>query len=150
YLYTSRNYAFHIPDLGRVRLIHWEEYQAETVDARIVSSAPLADQALYGELPIALTDPKRLSAIQGVLVDMLYNTARLTIPFNPVLKIYGNPDQDFAAYQAQVQQTAREMRDQELDKVAQKYQALVDKAEDRRTRKERELRAEQKELKDRK
>jgi paraquat-inducible protein B len=81
---------------------------------------------------------------------MLYTTARLTIPFNPALKIYGNPDQDYASYQAQVQQTARELRDQEIDKVAQKYQALVDKAEERRTKKERELRAEKKELKDRK
>lgn len=149
-LYTSRTYAFHIPNLDRVGLIHWEEYQAPTVDARSVSSVPLMADAIYGELPSGLTDAKRLSTLQSELVDMLYTTARLTIPFNPVLKIYGNPDQDFAAYQAQVQQTARELRDQEIDKVAQKYQALVDKAEDRRTRKERELRAEQKELKDRK
>ncbi len=148
-VYTARTYAFHVQDVERSGLIHWEQYQAPTVDTRSIASAA-AGPAIFGELPGGLTDAKRLKALEGELTDFLYNTARLSIPHNPTLNIYGDPDRDFSEYQALVQQAAREKRDAEIDKVSAKYQQLIDKLENQMTRKERELRAEKLELRDRK
>jgi len=80
---------------------------------------------------------------------MLYNTGNLVVPFNPELKIYGNPDADFSEFQAAVQQVAREKRDAEMDKLSSKYGGMMEKLEDNLQKKEQELRAEQSEIKDR-
>ena len=147
-VYTARVFAYHIPDLQRAGLVHWEDHQAEPVDARGLTDEPTGRVA-YGDLPPGLTDSTRLTALKREVADMIYNTGHLVVPFNPTLKVYGNPDAEFSEYQAAVMQAAREKRDAELDKLTAKYGKLAEKIEDRRTRKERELRAEQQELKDR-
>lgn len=148
-IYTARQYAFHIENLRQSGLVHWEEWQAPVVDSREVTSQP-AQQALFDNLPIALNDPKRLSALEKEVIDFLYNTARLVIPFHSDFKIYGDPDRDMSEFQSRVTQIAREKRDDEVDKLTSKYAGLMDKLEDKLVRKQRELEAEQVEIKDRK
>jgi hypothetical protein len=148
-LFTARVYAFQIPGLDRAGLVHWEEHQATPVDPKRVSGEPLG-AALYGELSPGLTDPKRLTSLKGELVDMLYNTARLQVPYNPTLSLYGSADSPESEFHAQAQQMAHEKRDAEIDQLAAKYEKLMDAQEEKLKRKERELSAERKELADRK
>ncbi|NWF69324.1 MAG: hypothetical protein HXY40_09570, partial [Chloroflexi bacterium] len=148
-VYTARTYAFHVPGVQRAGMVRWESYQAQPVEITRVSDQP-ANPALFGDLAPGLSDKARISALKTELVDMLYNTAVLILPYNPVLKLYGSPDADFSAYQAQVQQIAREKRDQEIDEITKKYGAQAAKIEEAVRRKELELRAEKKELQDRK
>ena len=147
-VYTAYTYTYRVPDLQQAGLVHWDEHESQAIEARTVSSSP-PDGAFFGDLPTGLTDSKRMTALKREVVDMLYNTKRLVLPFNPDLKMYGSPDVDFSQYQSQVQQTARESRDAEMDKVSRKYDALMDKLEDKARKKEQELRAEKNELKDR-
>lgn len=147
-LYTARTFAYSVPNLQKAGLIHWEEYQINPLDARRLSSAPLAE-AIYGDLPPGLTDSRRLTALRTELTDMLYNTAALKVPFNPTLGVYGSPESDFSEFRAQAQQVARERRDQEIDQLAAKYEKIMDKLEEQYERKSRELSAEKKELADR-
>jgi len=149
-LYTARTYAFMIPDVPSTGLVHWEDYPADPVNPRDVSGTPLKENAIFAEPPAALIDEKRMKALEREMKDMLYNTANLTLPFNPHLKIYGNPDEDYSVFQSNVQQAAREGRDEEVDKLTSKYDNLLDKMEDKLRRKLRELDAEKKELGDRK
>jgi hypothetical protein len=149
-VYTARNYAFHVPDVQRAGLVRWENYQAQPIDPRRVTDQPGANPALYGDLAPGLTDSKRVSALKTELIDMLYNTAVLVIPYNSQLKTFGNPDTDFSVHQAQAQQLAREKRDAEIDAITKKYAAAAAKFEDQIRRKEMELRSEKKELQDRK
>jgi hypothetical protein len=148
-LYSARSFAFQVPGLERSGLIHWEEYQINTLDPRRLSGEPFA-AAVYADLSPGLTDAKRLTALKGELVDMLYNTAHLQIPYNDVLGIYGKPDGQESEFWAQVQQAAREKRDAESDALAAKYEKQMDQFEDRMRRKERELTMEKAELADRK
>ncbi|MCB9450330.1 MAG: DUF87 domain-containing protein [Anaerolineaceae bacterium] len=148
-VYTARIFAYQIPDLERTGLIHWEQYAANPLEVRALTSEP-SGGAIFGDLTSGFTDSKRLTALKGELTDMLYNTGHLIIPFNPTLKLYGNPDASESEFMAQAQQLAREGRDAELDKVAADYEKLMDKLEDQLKRKERELRGEKKELADRK
>jgi hypothetical protein len=147
-VFTARYFSYRIPDLDRAGLIHWEQYLAEPVDTRNVTNQPPVN-AVFGELTTGLSDPKRIAALKRELQDALYNTARLTISFNPTLKLYGDPSVDASEFYAQNAQAAREQRDAEVDKVTAQFEKLIDKLEERRDRKARELSAERKELADR-
>jgi len=151
-IYAARTFTYQVPDIRPAGLVHWEDYLVEAIDARSIAyDVPdqLQGQVLYGELSQGLTDSKRMKQLETELKDMLYNTGQMIIPFNPELKIYGHPDEDFNAFQAQVYQAAREKRDAELDKLSTKYGDMMEKLEDQIRRKEQELRAEKKEIRDR-
>ncbi|HLV35675.1 MAG TPA: hypothetical protein VKY59_11200, partial [Spirillospora sp.] len=117
-------------------------------DSRSLTHEATAN-AVFGELSSGLTDPKRITALRRELADVLYNTARLILPYNPTLKLYGDPNADQSEFFAQCAQAAREQRDAEIDKITAQFEKTMDRLEDRLVRKERELSAEQKELADR-
>jgi hypothetical protein len=144
-----REYAFHVPDLQPQGLVHWEQYQAPVISSRQIANQPFG-QALYQELSLGLTDEKRIGNLQKELVDFIYNTAKMIIPFHPVFKLYGDPNRPMSEFQAQVYQVARAKRDEEIDKVQIKYGSLMDKIEEKLNRKARELDAEKVEIQDRK
>ncbi len=148
-IYTLRMYAYQIPGLEKTGIVHWDEYLAHPIDVKTISSEPFGG-AIYGDLSSGLTDAKRLTALQREMIDYLYNTARLSVPFNASLKVYGNPDANPSEFAAQCAQVAREQRDAEIDKVTAQFEKAMDTLEDRLRRKERELQAEHKELSDRK
>ncbi len=148
-LYTARIYNYRVPNLDKTGLVHWDEFAGPAIEARRVSGEPFG-AAIYGDLPPGLTDARRMTALRSELIDMLYNTARLNLPYNPVLGIYASPDAEPSAFWAQVQQSAHERRDAEVDKLAAAYEKVLDKLEDQLRKKERELGAERKELADRK
>jgi DNA helicase HerA-like ATPase len=148
-LYNAFTYAFQIPTVEKSGLVHWEEFAVEPIDTKRVSGEPFGT-AIYGDLSPGMTDAKRLTALRGELIDMLYNTAHLKIPYNPTLDIYGKPGGQISEFRAQTQQLAREQRDKEADALAAKYEKLLDQIDEKIKRKERELSAEKKELADRK
>jgi len=148
-IFTARTYAFQIPGLERSGIVHWEEYAAAPVDPKRVSGEPFT-AALFGDLAPGLSDSKRLTALKSELVDMLYNTAALKIPYNATLGVYANPDMGQSDFLAQAQQVAREKRDAEIDQIAAKYEKIMDRLDDRLRRKSRELDSEKKELSARK
>src|SRR5690606_32540785 len=144
-LYVTRMQAYQVPNLERSGLVHWEEYATEPIDPRRVSGEPF-NAGIFGDLPPGLTDAKRLSALRSELIDMLYTTARLKVPYNAPLDIYADPDGDFSAFRAQVQQVARERRDAEVDALTRKYEAALDKLEQQAQRKGYRLESEKREL----
>ncbi|RMF82940.1 MAG: DUF87 domain-containing protein, partial [Chloroflexi bacterium] len=148
-IYTTRSFAYHIPDVQKTGLTNWDEYPAPIIDRGYIIAEP-QQPAMFADLPPGLTDARRIKALQTEFMDMLYNTAVLTIPFNPQLKIYGSPDSPPGEFESQVQQAAREQRDAEIDKTTKKYEDMIDKLEDRYQRILRELEAEKAELSDRK
>ena len=148
-VYTVREYAFHVPDLQRQGLVHWEQFQAPVISSRQIASQPFG-QALYQELAPGLSDEKRVSSLQKELIDFIYNTAKMIIPFHQQFKLYGDPNRPMSEFQAQVYQVARQKRDEEIDKIQVRYGAMMDKLEEKLTRKSRELDAEKIEIQDRK
>lgn len=146
-LYTARIYSYRIPNLDKSGLVHWDQFAVPSVDAKRLSGEPFG-AAIYGDLPPGLTDARRMTALRTELTDMLYNTARLSLPYNATLNIYASPDAEPSAFWSQVQQVAHERRDVDVDKLAATYEKALDKMEDQLRRKERELGAERKELAD--
>ncbi|HUN09273.1 MAG TPA: DUF87 domain-containing protein [Aggregatilineales bacterium] len=146
-MFTAQPYAYLVPDVQKAGIVAWEQALATPVDPRRLSGVPLA-AAIYADMPPGLTDSKRMTALQKELVDMLYTVAKIEVPFNPTLGIYGAPGADPSNYWAQVQQLAHENRDKEIDALAAKYEKLMDSVEDKLRRNERNLSAERKELAD--
>jgi hypothetical protein len=144
-LYVTRMHAYQVPNVERSGLVHWEEFETEPIDPRRVSGEPF-NVGIFGDLPPGLTDQKRLASLRGELADMLYTVARLKVPYNSTLDIYANPDGDFSAFRAQVQQTARERRDAEVDTLTRKYEAVLDRLEAKVQRKAQRLDSEKREL----
>lgn len=144
-IFTSRSYAFHVPDVDRAGFVQWEAHSAPVVDPAALGTQPFS-QAAFEQVPASLTDASRQTSLRRELTDYLYSTAVITIPFNPSLGIYGNPDADPSQFFAMLQQAARERRDAELDKVTDKFRGQMEKLEDRYMREQQELRMDQKAL----
>ena len=148
-VYTARIFAYLVPDIDRAGIIHWEDHQVAGFDTRQLSSAPMGEP-LYGDLPPGLTDARRLTGLRRELGDALYAIAKLKIPFNSALNLYGNPDSDFSQFRAQLQQTARERRDAEIDTITKKYETQLDRLDEQKRRKATRLQAEKREQAQRK
>jgi hypothetical protein len=146
-LYTARTYAYQIPNLEKVGIIHWEDFATPPVDVRRLSGEPFG-AAIYGEPTPGMTDTKRMNSVRTEMVDMLYNTGRLVLPYNQVLGVYASPDADPSVFPAQVQQLAREKRDAEIDQIAARYEKQLDALDEKMRREERELSADRRELAD--
>ena len=66
-----------------------------------------------------------MTALKREIVDVVYTTKQLQVPYNSALNLYGNPDGDFASFRSQLQQTARERRDAEMDTLTAKYDKVA-------------------------
>ncbi len=133
-VYTPRQYTYLVPGVDHAGLIHWEEYEVPPFDTRRLSGEPLAE-AYYGDLAPGLTDSKRMTALQREVADLIYASKPLKVPYNPTLNMYGDPNSDFASFRSQLQQTAREKRDAEMDALTAKYEKVIDRFDDDQKRK---------------
>ena len=143
--YTQRTFAFHVPNVDRAGIIHWDEYKAQPVDTKRVSGVPLA-AAIYGELSPGLTDKARMAQLKRELVDVLYTTAQLKLPYNEELKLFGSADGQFSEFRARVTQAARERRDAEIDALTAKTEALMDRLDAEMQKTVQKIENEQREL----
>ena len=114
------------------------QQKLHAVDRRDVETET-RKEAWFGELPVALTDDKRIRELEKDLEDVLYKDYALTVPCNPQFDVYGDPDAEPSEFESAVAQAAREKRDAEVDKVTEQYTKKIEKLEDRREKKEREL-----------
>lgn len=147
-LYSTRLYAYLIPDIDRAGVVHWEDHLRPPLDLRALASAPETDEALFGDLPPGLTDARRLTGLKRELTDLLYTTAAIKVPFNPTLDLYGSPDEDYSQFHARAVQMAREQRDAEVEKLTARYSTAVERLRVQLERKAQRLEAEKRELAD--
>jgi hypothetical protein len=135
---AEKHYAFRVPDVGDSGYVRWAEYISEPVDkTRLDTEA--RSEALYGEVPSALTDSKRLRSLSDDLIDTVYKDFTLTIAYSRILDVYGQPDETVDAFAARIRQQAREAQDTAIDELTEQFDGKVAKLDERITKKEREL-----------
>jgi hypothetical protein len=145
---TIESFAYHIFDLDRGGLVHWDQHKAAPVVTTNVSHEPFEQNVGWGELPSGLTERTRITALRKEVVDYIYKTAGISLVRNPQLKIHSVPGMSYYDFQSQVVAAAREARDEEIGKVTGKYEKEFERLEDRYRREARELRADEQEFKD--
>lgn len=138
-------YAYQVREVPRAGPIPWDEHRVPYTNPHDLASEP-AEQAVFGELPAALGDPRRLAALQRDLEDYLYRTAALVVLCNPELDLYGTPGMHRRDFLVQAGSLARQRRDAEVDAVVARYDKIFDKIEDQLRRTARALAAEQQQL----
>lgn len=112
------NLLSEVPD--RMSGIRWEDARSMDSEQSRLSPRPELD-AVFEPLPEAVNEESELKNIQKDLADYLYRTSHLTLFYNAALKEYGLPNEDERDFKLRLMQLAREVRDDEVDKLTDKY-----------------------------
>jgi len=139
------SFAYHIPHVEKAGLIHWDDYATTYLDPKDLSQEPLGEAA-YGALSPGLSDSKRMTALKGELTDYLYNSSTLILMYNSQLDLYGQPGMRRRDFLVQAQNLARQRRDEEIDKVAARYEKQFDDLEGKMRKIARGLQSDRKQL----
>jgi len=122
--------AYQIPDLASSGFINWDQYSRLPLDPTLLTS-DLPSNGWFGDIPEGLTDNKRLTAVRNEMIDHVYRTAKMTLLYNSTLDLYGEPRQTKRDYSIRLQAKAREERDAEIEKVTGKYDADLEKLDEK-------------------
>ena len=82
-------------------------------------------------MPDTINESKDLTAIRNELEDHLYRSRSLTLRYNPATEIYSQPDEDEREFSLRVNQAARELRDDDVDELEERYERKIKTLEDR-------------------
>jgi hypothetical protein len=138
-----------VGEADRQGIIRWEDWGNPAVDRNTIDSAPVG-KAQFADLEPPFTNGKIIKSMAKDFLDYVYHAAGLTILNNETLKLVAHPDMTHAEFLAHCSEVAREKRDEDIDKLRDKYEKKIDTLEDKLTREERELAEDEAELSGRK
>ena len=104
--------------LSSSEFINWEKSQEIKISNLL--SIP-EGKAKFSEIPSNLNDPKDFNEIKKSFTDFLFYNSNFKLYHSPLLKIYSKPNESKADFILKINQMARETRDDEVDKIEQKY-----------------------------
>ncbi|MBC7225531.1 MAG: hypothetical protein H5T59_14855, partial [Anaerolineae bacterium] len=129
--------ALVLQELGRGAAV-WSAAEAWPLAEGDLKATP-AREALYEAVPEGFNEPRELRALERAFVDHLYRTARVEVFYNPILKVYGQVGESERDFRRRCEEAARGARDEELEKVRDKYEARREKLERKLQKEELEL-----------
>ena len=100
----------------------------------------------YLTVPAHLAQPANYDRWSKAFADHLYRAGRVTLLYNPTLKVYGKPGESRHDFRVRCEGEVRARRDAEVDKVREKFDRQARVLDERRKREERELAADREEL----
>jgi hypothetical protein len=103
-----------------------------------LSDAAPAD-ALFVPPPAALHDAKRWRELEKDWVNFLYREARLTLFHNARLRLYSEVGESEGRFVQRCQEQAKALQQEDEDKITRRFQAQMQRLEERMRREEREL-----------
>ena len=125
-LNADKHFAFLLPASRLEAAPHWNDSAIPPVEAAALRHTPQGTETFAPDVPLMLTDPKKLAALQKDLCAYLYRTAALSFFQNPSLKLYSRTDQTPDQFRALCGQTAEARRVEEVDKVRERYDKKID------------------------
>ncbi|MCD6286949.1 MAG: hypothetical protein J7M39_13650, partial [Anaerolineae bacterium] len=88
-------------------------------------------ESYFDALPDAINEAKELTAIRRELEDHLYRARSLKLLYNDATKLYANPGESERDFRMRVSQAARELRDDEVDTLEDRFKSKLNTLEDR-------------------
>jgi hypothetical protein len=119
-------------------LVRWDEASQLDLDRGELASQP-EEGARFGETPATINTARKLAALSSDLTDYLFRNLTYPLFYSPQLKIYSTPGEDERAFKIRLQQAAREQRDGEVDKLADKYESRLESLRTKLRREEAKL-----------
>jgi hypothetical protein len=99
--------------------------------------------AAFAALPPTAGRAKSYDLWKKSLVDFLYRGRQLQLFRSNTLEMVSNPGESERDFRVRLQQTAREMRDEQVEKIRQKYAAKFNALQERRRKAEQAVKREQ-------
>ncbi len=137
-------------DFGRVE---WADSQYIQDWERSLIKEPDYPQGVsvkFGEIPETMNSPKEISSIEKEFSNWIYESQRCCINEHSVLKITQEPNESVQAFHMRVNLAAKELRDEEIDSLQEKYEKKLDRIEEKIRKEEQDLYEAEAEVKDRK
>jgi hypothetical protein len=116
----------------------WEEAEELELEYRDLSDRAVVD-ALFDEVPGGISTATKLKSFKRGFSDHIYRERAILLNSNKTLKLHSKPGEAMKDFVARCRDAAREQRDEELDKLADKYERRLDTVRDRLARKQRDL-----------
>ncbi|MCU0522914.1 MAG: ATP-binding protein [Anaerolineae bacterium] len=113
-----------------VGAVRWETAESLDIQTRDLLDRP-EPEALFDVLPDTINDSKKLTALRGALEDHLYRSLSFKLLYSPATKLYTKPGESERDFRARVSQVARELRDDEVDTLEDRFKSRLNTLEDR-------------------
>jgi hypothetical protein len=110
--------------------IRWEQAESLPLETRDLLDRP-EPEAYFDEMPDTINESKDLTAIRNELEDHLYRSRSLTLRYNPPTDLYSEPSEDEREFSLRVSQAARELRDEDVDELEERYEKKIKTLEER-------------------
>jgi hypothetical protein len=110
------------PDWGRA-----ERFDSEKVP---VENAP-GEGASFESLPESINEVKEMKALQKDMEDYFYRSSAIEILYSPAIKLYSLPGESERDFGLRLQQSLREMRDREVDKLERRFAGRLRRLSDK-------------------
>ena len=127
--------------------VDWSDAERLTMHQRDLRLAPERidpDQGpFFAPVPESANSARELSGLKKELSDWLYYNSRLTIRVHNELEIYQTPGERERTFKSRLQQAARERRDNEVDKLEEKFDRQIDRLQNKLRKEERDLAADE-------
>jgi hypothetical protein len=118
------------PLAGEALAVDWAEALEVDVDVGDLIDAPEA-AARYGELPAAAAKKTSFTAWKKEFADWLYRNRSLELYLSPTLGEFSKPGESEQEFRLRLGQSAREARDEALEKLRKKYAPKLATLEER-------------------
>lgn len=115
---------------GANETLSWENGSSIDITSRELMNR-FEENANFDIVPRSINETNEFNALKNKLTDHLYHTSSVTILYNPVLKIYSSPDENKRDFQMRLKQIAREKRDDEVDKLSERYEKRLRKLDNK-------------------
>jgi hypothetical protein len=110
--------------------VDWEKAEAVDLAVSDLGKEP-EEEARYGDLPGVAAQARSYTTWTRDLAGWLYATQALELFMSPSLKEVSQPDETEREFRIRLQQAAREVRDEAVEKLRVKYVAKIDTLEER-------------------
>jgi len=127
---------------------NWEEGVADLAPEDLAQRPPEGGE--YGPLPAPLAQAAQYARWSRLFADFLYRNVRLSLWYNPVLKLYSRPGESERDFRRRCEDVARARRDEEAARVRDRYAKQIARLQERLWREQQELAQDQVELEGRK
>lgn len=133
-----KSYLLALDPPAEGRAARWEEAEELDFTSDALALTPATD-ALYASVPESVNATTKFTALKNQLSDHLYVNSRVTLLYHSRLDLYSNVDEESSDFQARVRRAAEDQRDEEVEKLKDRYQTKLDRIEDKLRRERREL-----------
>lgn len=129
--------------------MRWEDIEAGKIESEALDDQP-DPRARYASLEAPLSESRTMKSMERDFLDWNYHNSSVTVRANEELGIFAGPEVSQAEFRRRSSEAAQEGRQEELDKIEEKYDRKIDTVVSRLKREQRELEEDRSDLSQRK